>query len=194
MINKGWGGGKLSLAKKGLVLLLLVAVVGVVAYETKIGRSKEAEGVIPFLAHEDVMNPEIAKKYNISGYIEITSANGSILRGNNSTVTFYLHFVSHNPNVRETKVRIDPKGDGLAITQIYLDDKGERKELRLNDFVKYEPQGVITIKDGETIAVKMTIRIPKLKASYIPEFPVGPVGISADVPIIVKSKNYATLG
>jgi hypothetical protein len=60
--------------------------------------------------------------------------------------------------------------------------------------VHYEPQGVITIKDGETKAVKMTIRIPKLKASYIPEFPVGPIGISAGVPIIDRTQNYATLG
>ncbi|MBO8183540.1 MAG: hypothetical protein H0Z28_12265 [Archaeoglobus sp.] len=190
MVDKGWGGDKLSLAKKGLVLLLLVAVVGVVAYEIKLERGKEAEGVIPFLAPEDVMNPEIAKKYNISGYIEITSPNGTIFRGNNSTVIYYLHFVSYNPNIKETKVRIDPKGDGLSITQVYLDDKGERKEFSLNDFVKYEPQGNITIRNGETIAVKMTIRLPKLKASYIPDFPVRPVGISADVPVIIVDKRH----
>lgn len=176
------------------MLLLLVAVVGVVANEVKIKQNREVEvGDIPFLAPEDVMNPEIAKKYDISGYIEITSANSSILKGN-TTVTYYLHFVSHDPNVKETKVKIDPKGDGLAITQVYLDEKGERKEFTLNDFVHYEPQGVITIKDGETKAVKMTIRIPKLKASYIPEFPVGPIGISAGVPIIDRTQNYATLG
>ncbi len=178
-----------------LLLLVAVAVVAI-AYEMA-GEEKKKQvefKSIPALTDMEIMNPEIAKKHNISGYIEITSANSSILKGNNTTVTFYLHFVSHNPNVRETKVRIDPKGDGLAITQVYLDEKGERKKFTLNDFVKYEPQGVITIKDGETIAVKMTIRIPKLKASYIPEFPVGPVGISADVPVIDRTQNYATLG
>jgi hypothetical protein len=32
------------------------------------------------------MNLEIAKKYNILGYLEITSTNSSILRGDNTTV------------------------------------------------------------------------------------------------------------
>ncbi len=30
--------------------------------------------------------------------------------------------------------------------------------------------------------------------SYVPEFPVGPVEISADVLIIDRTQNYATLG
>ncbi len=179
------------------MLLLLVAVV-VVAIANEIAgeeKKKQVEFIsIPALTDMEIMNPEIAKRYNITGYLEITSANSSILKGNNTTVTFYLHFVSHDPNVKETKVRIDPKGDGLAITQVYLDDKGKRREFTLNDFIKYDPQGVITIKGGETVAVKMTIRIPKLNASYIPEFPVGPVGISADVPIIDRTQNYTTPG
>ncbi len=44
---------------------------GVVAYEVWVEQNKDEGGVVPFLAPEDIVNPEIAKKYNIPGYFEI---------------------------------------------------------------------------------------------------------------------------
>jgi len=50
--------------------------------------------------------------------------------------------------------------------------------------VSYNPSGTVTIKAGQTLPVKLTIQVPKDFPSNAFPFPIGAVGITADIPII----------
>jgi len=136
---------------------------------------------VPFLTGMEIRDPEIALKYGVNGYLEITFPSDSpsllsIDRGGEININILLHFVSYSPEVTEVQVNIDPKGPwGYKIE--YLD-------VNFREFVSYNPSGNITIKAGETIPVIMNIRIPENLTSDIEAIPLGAMGIIANVPII----------
>ena len=133
---------------------------------------------VPFLTHLEIRNPEIALKYGVTGYLEITYPSDSpsllsIDRGGEINIKILLHFVSHTPEVTELQVNIDP-----------MHPWGPRIEYRdviFNEFVSYNLSGNITIKAGETIPVMMTIRIPENLPSYIEAIPLCGMGIRANI-------------
>jgi len=141
---------------------------------------KEIIGV-PSLTDIEIRNPEIALKYGVTGYLEITypSDSPSLLsvdRGGEININFLLHFVSHTPEVTEAQVNIDPMHPwGPRI---------EQGDVIFNELVSYNLSGNISIKAGETIPVIMSIRIPGNFPSYINSIPLGGMGIRADVPVI----------
>jgi len=153
-------------------------------------------GHIPYLTSVEIRNPEIALKYGIVGYVEISLAPDApmsqieIERGGEASITLLLHFVSHDPKVTEIQVNIDPNsGEGLVIEQSYVvkDTKGniiERGVVNVNKFVSYNPSGSVTIKADQTLPVTLTIRIPTDFPSSISSFPLGAVGITANVPVL----------
>jgi hypothetical protein len=126
----------------------------------------------------EIRNPEIALKYGVTGYLEITYPSDSpsllsIDRGGEINIKILLHFVSHTPEVTELQVNIDP-----------MHPWGPRIEYRdviFNEFVSYNLSGNITIKAGETIPVMMTIRIPENLPSYIEAIPLCGMGIRANI-------------
>lgn len=135
---------------------------------------------ISTLTGMEIRNPEIALKYGVTGYLEITYPPDSpgllsVDRGGEININILLHFVSHTPEVTEAQVNIDPKGPwGLKI---------EYRDVIFNEFVSYNPSGNITIKAGETIPVIMTIRIPEDFPSYIKSIPLGAMGIQFNITI-----------
>ena len=138
------------------------------------------------LTIDDLMNPKVALENGVKGYVRISLKNPQskdveIKRGNTTNIELYIQFVSHTPELKETKIRLDPEGKGLTIEKKLGDDKGS---VRLNDYVKYTPEGEITIRANETITVTMSLIIDTEFPNNI-KMPLGPVGISADdVPII----------
>ena len=129
----------------------------------------------------EIRNPEIALKYGVTGYLEITYPADSpgflsVDKGGETNMNILLHFVSYSPEVTEAQVTVDPNNPrGPAIGQA---------DVIFNEFVNYNPSGNISIKAGETIPVVMTIRIPEDFPSYIEAIPLGAMGIRADVPTI----------
>jgi len=136
---------------------------------------------VPFLTGMEIRNPEIALKYGVTGYLEITYPSDSpsllfIDRGGEININILLHFVSYSPEVTEAQINIDP-----------MHPWGPRIEYRdviFNEFVSYNPSGNITIKAGETIPVMMSIRIPANFPSDIEAIPLGAMGIRTNVPMI----------
>jgi hypothetical protein len=145
----------------------------------------------PFLSEIEVRNPDVALKYGIQGYIEITTAPGTPNRLNLTgveelNITLQLHFVSHKPEFTETVVNLNPKSKyGLTIEQCLGDGRGS---VKLNDYVKYSPSGRIVLKASQILFVTMTLRAPEDYPGI--SIPLGAVGITADIPIIRKVSGY----
>jgi len=165
-----------------VVLALLVCALLSVSSSFELNEPKiEKWGSVILLMPSDIRNPEIALKYGVTGYLEITYPSDSpsplsIDRGGEININILLHFVSYTPEVTEAQVNIDPKAPGGYKIE-YLD-------VNFREFVSYNPSGNITIKAGETIPVIMTIRIPENLTSDIEAIPLGAMGIIANVPII----------
>jgi hypothetical protein len=128
----------------------------------------------------EIRNPEIALKYGVTGYLEITYPSDSpsllaVHRGGEINIDILLHFVSYTPDVTEAQVTIDPNSPwGPTIGQ---------GDVIFNELVSYNPSGNIAIKAGETIPVIMTIRIPEDFPSYINSIPLGGMGIQFNITI-----------
>jgi hypothetical protein len=129
----------------------------------------------------EIREPDIALKYGVTGYLEITYPPDSptflsVDRGGEIDIDILLHFVAYTPGVTEAQVYIDPKGPrGLKI---------EYRDVIFNEFVSYNPSGNITIEAGETVPVVMSIRIPEDFPAYVEAIPLGAMGISAYFPVI----------
>jgi len=78
-------------------------------------------------------------------------------QGEEVSITILLHFVSHTSDLKEIKVNLDPNsGSGLTI------EKGvpnSNDTYNINQLIRYEPNGTIRIKAGETIPVKLIIKV-----------------------------------
>ena len=168
--------GLLGMMISFLVVLALLACYGYFAVSPS--EPNEREGIsIPILTGIEIRDPEIALKYGVTGYLEITYPSDSpsllfIDRGGEINIDILLHFVSHTPEVTEKQVNIDPNSPwGLKI---------EYRDVNFREFVSYNPSGNITIEAGETIPVIMTFRIPEDFPSYITSIPLGAMGIQAN--------------
>jgi len=89
----------------------------------------------------------------------------TIRKGEEASITVFLHFVSHDPEVKEVQVTLNPEGEGLKIEQSYVivDEKGNvvsRGVININEFVRYNPSGTVTIHADENLPVTLTIRVP----------------------------------
>ena len=137
---------------------------------------------IPTLSDIEIKTPEIALKYGIKGYIDITLANETpktlTIKEGELNVMILLHFVSHTPKLTETIVNLDPKGEGLTAGRYLLDGR----LVKLNNYVSYHPSGQIKMKSGQTLPVIITISVTEDFPSI--SIPLRAVGITADVPII----------
>jgi len=193
-------------AKRKLVLAtfaLLVVVLLAGAYVQFFAKSFEPEPIkrigLPTLTGQEIRNPEIAPKYGIKGYIDIsvtpdTPMTLAIAKGREASITILLHFVSHVPDVKEIQVTLGPdSGEGLTIEQCYVVTDGNGKVvgegiININRLVRYNPSGVVKIRSGETLPVTMTIRIPVDFPRGVDPFPLGAVGITANVPILDETR------
>lgn len=133
----------------------------------------------------NVLNSESALKKGIQGYIEIKyssldTKNLELQKGNFIQIDLYVIYNAHNKNKLTTIVNIDPASEnGLSIEK-QLGKSGET--ICLNDLVTYEPSGEVVLTSGKPTIIKMTIASPSEIADV--ELPIGPVGMTADVPII----------
>jgi hypothetical protein len=136
---------------------------------------------ISLLTHIEIRNPEIALKYGVAGYLEITYPSDSpsslsVDRGGQTNIDILLHFVSYTPEVTEAQVNIDPMSPwGPRI---------EEGDVIFNELVSYNLSGNVSIEAGETVPVTMSIRVPEDFPSTIEAIPLGAMGITADFPII----------
>jgi hypothetical protein len=134
-----------------------------------------------FLTAMEIRNPEIALKYGITRYLDITLPSDSpsplfVDRGGEINITILLHFVSYTPEFTEAQVNIDPRGPwGLSIVQ---------DGVNLRGFFSYNLSGNISIKAGETIPVMMSIRIPENCPSGIEAIPLCAMGITTNFLIL----------
>jgi hypothetical protein len=91
--------------------------------------------------------------------------------------TLLLQFVSYTPELPQVTVSLDPN-NSLA-PHVGVGNGGSVTDL--NQFISYEPTGSVTIKNGETITVKMIIKIP----AYLLSNP----GLYLDAPGITVEPN-----
>lgn len=188
---------ELRVARKLVFTAIFLTFASLVTYVLVPHGSSEPQLIpisAPFLSPLEIRNPEIALKYGISGYLEITLAPDSprslsIRRGGEASVTILLHFVSHVPGDTAIEVNIDPNGPGLMIEQTYVTEDASgnivsRGTINTNKLVSYHPSGRIMLKSGETLPVTLTIRIPADLPTGGLQFPLGAVGIMAKVPIL----------
>lgn len=135
---------------------------------------------IPALDDLEIRNPEIARKYGVKGYLEIKLANISSAKGRpvisgkkgkETRIPLLLHYVSYDEEFNEIKVVLDPMGPGLSIIKVLPN----REEVLINQYVRYEPSGSISIKHNQTIEVTMIVNVPKGFPLTI--FDLGAVGI-----------------
>jgi hypothetical protein len=135
------------------------------------------------LTGTEIRDREIALKYGVTGYLEITYPSDSpstlfIDKGGEINIDILLHFVSHTPEVTVTHVNIDPSNP--------LGYRIEQGDVVFNELVSYNPSGNITIKAGETVPVIMTVRIPEALPWYIDKIPLGAMGIEASIHITIS--------
>jgi len=171
--------------KSGIMISVVVALASVAFVLLIVGSSPEPKfeeiKYVPALTELEIRDREIALKYGVTGYLEITYPSDSpsllsIDRGGDININILLHFVSYTPEVTEAQVNIDPKGPGGYKIE-YLD-------VNFREFVSYNPSGNIVIKAGETIPIIMNIRIPENLTSDIEAIPLGAMGIRTNVPMI----------
>ena len=140
---------------------------------------------IPFITDQEIRDPKTARKYNIQGYIKVkfapeTEKRLTVEKGKELNITIQLRFVSHNPNLTETEVTLNPKSRyGLKVGRYLGDNQGS---VMINDLISYNPSGRVKLEAGQTLNVTMIIKIPQNFPSV--SLPLRVVGILADVPVI----------
>jgi hypothetical protein len=104
-----------------------------------------------------------------------------ILSGEEKKVYLTAKFVSYDPEVQETYLKLDPKDPNTLVTETSLGyGKGT---ITLNDLVTFDSPS-IKLKSGEQVKITMTIKIP-VNTPHV-TIPLDPVGISSDFVIISK--------
>lgn len=132
-----------------------------------------------------IKDPEIAMDMGVKGYLNIRLAENEktihlIEREKEYHLNIIIELVSYSDDLKEANVILDPKSrSGLTIEKSLGDGKGI---IKLNDYVTYEPSGILTLKPGDQIPVKVCIKFPKELPAV--EIPFGAIGITSDVIII----------
>jgi DNA-binding transcriptional ArsR family regulator len=109
------------------------------------------------LAESQVDTAAEAKAQGIDGYVKLDypelPQQFILTKGSNITFTLRASFTSYDSSLREVKLTVDPYYVDPYQIQSNLQDK-------LRDYLVYEPSGVITLRDGESIDVVATLRVP----------------------------------
>jgi len=105
-------------------------------------------------------------------------------RGDEWSGTLLVQLVPFTSEPTEMGLYIDPDALGRAGGgggKVYHDEDGTRKLLSFSSLLSYDPTGYFTMKACETLAVKVTLRIPLDLPETIPSFSFGlnPYGIEA---------------
>ena len=88
--------------------------------------------------------------------------------------------MSHTKELTETEILIDPHHKYATTVEKYLgDNKGS---VLLNDYIRYDPSGSITLKAGEPITVTLSINLPKDFPKV--KIPLNAVGIISELTVI----------
>jgi hypothetical protein len=139
---------------------------------------------IPRLSDDEMRDPEIAMKYGIRGYVDLTPQDSppeAMRRGEAWTTTVVLHFVSHTPDLAEVQLHICSisahTGQGAG-TYYYRED-GEREYFDYTSLVSYCPGGTFRLGNGETLTVQLAFRVPSDCPESIDEVHLSPCGIEA---------------
>jgi len=109
------------------------------------------------LSESQVDTAAEAKAQGIDGYVKLDypelPQQFILTKGSNITFTLRASFTSYNSSLREVRLTVDP---------YYVDPYQIQWNLRdkLRDYIVYEPSGVITLRDGESIDVVATLRVP----------------------------------
>jgi len=165
-----------------IVILVFVALLACAplfaSLSSELNELKMAKWGVILLMPSDIRNPEYALQHGITGYLEITLPpdSPSLLPdiGGEIDVNILLHFVSYIPEITEAQVNID---------QNAWFGFGEN-DLSWNETISYNLSGNIPIKAGETIPVKMSIRLVVNFQRSIAAIPLYPAGITASVTTI----------
>jgi hypothetical protein len=98
-----------------------------------------------------------AEAQGIEGYVKLDYPELPqqiiLTKDSNFTFTLRASFTSYNSSLPEVKLTVDPYYVDPYQIQSNLQDK-------LRDYITYEPSGVITLGDGESIDVVVTLRVP----------------------------------
>jgi len=101
--------------------------------------------------------PEEAAALGIDGYVKLDYPDLpdqiQIVRGGNFTFTLTATFTSYNPNKPYVKLYVDPQYRDPYRIQSNMADI-------LRGLFSYEPEGSLTLRDGETVNITATIRFP----------------------------------
>ena len=177
--------------------------------ETPAGEIPEGEMNIrsvgsKFLMPGQAKDPEVAKEFGISGYVEVSLAEPSLVqtvnKGEKVDIPILLHFVSYNDTLTDITVTLNPQNDSLlAAGQVYsiLDEKGEiigKGHINLNDLISYDVR-YVEIESGETKNVMMSVLLPNIPdRSTLKNIPLRAVGILAgnsDVVVVDSVKELS---
>jgi hypothetical protein len=164
-----------------------VIIVFLVSYIGALNANKDSQTIgqnIESTTLNDILDPELALNKGIDGYVTIEYATKGesieINKGNPTTIELLLTYITHSEKQQTTTISIDPDSAvGLTIEK-QLNKSGQT--IRLNDFVSYDPQGQVVLTSGKTEVIKMIINMPSETPDV--QIPIGPVGITAKVPII----------
>jgi len=123
-------------------------------------------------------DPEFALQHGWFGYLDITWLDdpGDLCldRGEEWCGTWLLHFVSHTSELTEMSLYVS-RCDGLwNYPRWCIDGDGPAEPIKFFPLWWYEPHGVIRMKAGETVPVKVTVRIPEDLPEEIHQFTLEP--------------------
>jgi hypothetical protein len=150
---------------------------------------------IPFLTEREIRDPDIARRYGIKGYVEITLAADTptviqLAKGEQRSFLLHINFVSYDARITETTITLDPNHEnGLLIEAIYtlVNDQNEvytRGTINVNELITYDPMGDIRIHAGQPVSVTLTITISHNYPGGVEFLPIGPVGVDTTFPLL----------
>jgi len=139
---------------------------------------------------ERYRDPEFALQHGWLGYLDITWLDdpGDLCldRGEEWCGTWLLHFVSHTSELTEMSLYVT-RCDGLWNYPRWCIDGGSPAEPVKLLFLLwcYEPHGVIRMEAGETLPVRVTVRIPEDLPEEIHQFTLQPTDFWTDDPVML---------
>jgi DNA-binding transcriptional ArsR family regulator len=110
------------------------------------------------LVESQVDTPEEAATHGIDGYVKLDYPELPqrilLTKSSNLTFTMRVSFTSYNSSLQEMLLTVDP---------YYVDQYQIQSNLmdKLRDYVLYEPSGVVTLRDGGSIDIVVTVRVPE---------------------------------
>lgn len=160
--------------RKLLLVLVVLAMVSVTAVLCVLllapgATPQEVRGIGPLII--DVRDPQIATRYGILGYIELTwdepPPQFLFSRGEAWSATMLARFISYSPEITEVDLRLDPGNVGLIYGKYYRTEYGSHQLYLFSSLFSYDPSGTVRLKADEIMPTKVTVQIP---ATFTQEF------------------------